>query len=349
MGIDPLVASLAAMPTVCRCVAILVTLSVAGCGSSKPGTDVGSTSVTQTVQQTTTGTRTSPHPASDTRRLQVHAVARDNPKKSAFGASARLSGPGTLQVLLRPSREQGTSAQRLTISRPNPQTMKLVTTPSGGGKAETSTVRLADESLKIDRLVYGCQLPPKTFCPLRRVSREGQRVTLTTKGGRLPVLLSVVIQRKTTDATARLAPLGPSSPGSPVTAVAQVTRLATKADEKGTPLAAEVRAGAGASVRVLVRAAKGSPADGALRIAVPRMSGQTIEVRAGGVASRPASTAKIVAFSGRLRVAQISYTCGLPPATFCPLKPVAQNGKRVVFRIPTPRVPVVLTFKLAAA
>jgi hypothetical protein len=99
-------------------------------------------------------------------------------------------------------------------------------------------------------------------------------------------------------------------------------------------------------VHVRVQPQQGSPANATLRIAIPHTSGKSIAIEAGGTAKQPASTATI---NGNIRVSGLSYTCGLPPATFCPFTSIKTTSTGLTLTMPTPRVPVILTLLTAKA
>jgi hypothetical protein len=329
-----------------RVVGLIVVLCLAGCGSKtekpKAGTPTSTPAGTETPSAPTT-------PAGPQRRLRVAAVATDNPGKLKFGANARLSGPGTIRVVLGAPPPSATSGKAtLTVERVSPRKLMVTAEASGGGRTEASTIALGEPGLKLDRLQYNCQLPPATFCPLRDVRRKGQRATVLTKGGRVPVSLTLFMAREVTDVSGRLAALAPPAPGSPVDATVMVSTLPSKPGEKPAAQKPETTAGDKARVLAVIRPAQGSPAGGSLRIAVPRTSGETIAIQAGGAAGKPASTARIRGAKGKIRILGLSYSCQLPPATFCPLKDLRQTDSGLVMRLPTPRVPVALVLTVAA-
>jgi len=331
----------------CTCVGAALALSLTGFVGCNDGDDPAPRGGNPT---TDTGADTgSPEPTPGDRpvgRLQVRTVPAEGSEPSEFASDGRLEGAGIVQLTLAPPESNATSSEAtVSIERSSPDELRVTSRPRGGGRIERSTVELSDPGLKIDRLIYKCGLPNNTFCPLRQVKRRGGDISVKTGDTRIPV--SLLLSFAKTDAPVGLAELGPKAPGSPIDAEIKVTTVASETRKEATPSGPSTEAGADERVVAVVRTSPESPAGGVLRIAVPRSSGSSIEVQAGGTRGAPASTAKINATKGRIRVADLSYSCQLPPETFCPLKKIRRTPTGLLLELPTPRVPVSLIFTVA--
>lgn len=275
----------------------------------------------------------------------VRVVDREASAPAAFEPSAEVTGPATVQVRVSPSRSEEGARPTLTISRTSPRKLTIRSRLKSDGATEEATIDLPGSKLAIGRLAYSCRLPPDTFCPVQ-ATRSEDRIKLRAARSRVPLVATMQIEPKSKIKATRLVQLRGSAPGSPVQATALLAVPSTSGGKTPSPTA-KATADADSTVLLYVRPARGSAEGGRLRIVVPRKAGESLKVQAGGTASDPSSTATIRAKSGRIRIADVVYSCLTPPATFCPVD-VDKSSKRSVMVLDTPRVGLRMTLRIAA-
>lgn len=218
---------------------------------------------------------------------------------------------------------------------------------SAAGENATSTLRSSGAGgLKILDVQYRCGLPPTTFCPLTQAKRTKLGLRLELKGRAAPILFNLPLGKPgQTLPAVRLIPRSRPAPGSPIAATVLVRAVGK--DAKVVPPTKNVNIKSGGIVQALIRPAVSSPIGGTLRIAIPRTSGKSIEIQAGGTAGKPSSVASFATTSGAIRVDAVAWSCRLPPATFCQINDVRRTPTGLVLALRTPPVPVALILNIA--
>jgi hypothetical protein len=308
-----------------------------GCGGGSKSSSTSTSVASTTSQSTTTTTSTAPAPSKLVQRVVEVGAPKGTTPPVKPGAEVVIS-------VRTPSSADG---KRLTVgfNQAGPAGFAVTSSVAGAPLKARARLKAATAGLQLVSLEWVCKLPAETFCPVTAKS-AGASAQLQLKAGPNPVVLIARIDRPGSVPVPKLHVLAPPAPSAPVTATIKLEVTSSKAS--GHPTAATtVSAGAGSEVVGIVRAANGSPAGATLRISIPNTSGKTIAVHAGGTASSPSATATITSGSS-IRVSDLSYTCKLPPATFCPMK-VKQTATGLLLTLPTPVVPVVFKLGLAAA
>jgi hypothetical protein len=229
--------------------------------------------------------------------------------------------------------------------RTSPTVFTVTSTVLGTPLKVSGRVTVSAPNQQIVALNYACELPPRTFCPLRVIHSSPTQLIIGSHGPQIPIALSVTAGAPGSVKTQRLQPLGPPAPGSPV----QATILMTSAAKKGKPAkpSSSTTLAPGGRIIVLVRAAPGTAAGAKLRIDLPHTSGNSITIGAGGSPGSPSASATATSSRGKIRISGVQYACHLPPYTFCPVATtVTSTGLN--FSIPAPQVPVALVFTTAS-
>jgi hypothetical protein len=309
-------------------VLIAVAISACGGGSSKSK----STSSSSTSSSVTSGNHKA-KPKGKRPPVPLQQL-RANVKGSVLGTNANPKPGQVVTILVRVPPADAAKRLTIAIDRTGPKTFAVTSSVTGTPLHATGQINESSPGAAIALVRWGCKLAPMTFCPLKVVSSSSAHVKLTVEKPAVPVTLTARFAKPGTVPTPRLLVLGLPAPGSSVTATALVTSQSKGG--KPAPLSSTTTATPGSVVHVRVQPQQGSPANATLRIAI----------EAGGTAKQPASTATI---NGNIRVSGLSYTCGLPPATFCPFTSIKTTSTGLTLTMPTPRVPVILTLLTAKA
>lgn len=329
------------------CFALLLSAVIlAGCGG---GGDSAPSPTEATTPPATgvTGTTADPKEREPAPELIQGARIAGGDKPQAFTEDGVEAAPGGL-LQLRISVPASAVGKEVTVSVPKTTGKVLEVTTKAARESKTTRVTSStDGRLKVMDVQYRCSLPPATFCPAAVSGKAGSgSVRLRFDGTEAPVVLNVPLGRAGEALPpVRLLPLGLPAKGAPVDAEALLRAVVR--DGKSAPPAAAITAKPGTLVQAFIRPAEGSPRGGTLRIAIPKTSGEAIKLQAGGVAGDPAATATLKSQSGRLRIGSVTWSCRLPPGTFCPISKVNRTSTGLVLELPTPRVPIVLAMELA--
>jgi hypothetical protein len=280
--------------------------------------------------------------------LQQVAAHGTNP-----GNSAKATPGDPIAIIVRVPPAYISKPVNIAIDRTGPTTFVATTTVAATSLHASSQIQTSVPGLQIASLRWKCVVPGGTFCPVHTPGSSSNHVKLSLHSHGIPVELSAIFDRPGATPAPSLLPLGLPAPGSPDQATVKVTAVAPVARGKRPPSPAppssSATAAPGATLQVVVQLLQGSPASGTLRIAIPRASGKSISIQAGGTAQQPASTATVTSTGKDIRVVGAVYDCSLPPATFCPFSSTTVTGTGLVLTLPTPRVPVTLTLPTANA
>lgn len=142
-----------------------------------------------------------PAPGSaDQATVQVTAVAPKTagktPTPPAPSSSATAVPGSTINVAVRLA--SGSPAQgTLRIAIPQTSGHSIVVQAGGtaASPASTATVMSSSGNLRISSVVWGCQLPPATFCPLQSIHTTGTGLVITLPTPRIPVSLSLLTDK----------------------------------------------------------------------------------------------------------------------------------------------------------
>jgi hypothetical protein len=306
-------------------------LVAAGCGGGDDDSDKSTDKSTNTRQQ--------PKNAID---QGVRAIGGDS--ASEFGPSAEAAPDDAVQlrISLPPGKDpQATTPTTVEITQKK-NNLSIKTTAKGLPPA-TSTIVGTGGPIGVKDVLYNCQLPPNTFCPVQS-KRVGSGAVLSFDAKR-NVSMSLDIGKPGELPPAGQIKLTPPSPNSSVKA--EVTVRTSGGDSEGPPTNT-TEAGPDDHVSVNVRPEQDSPAEATLRIAFPKASGDEITVEAGGTEGKPSSTATIKSSGDPIKVDNIRYNCHLPPTTICPVD-VKQTATGIELNLKAPTVPVTLQLSLAGA
>jgi hypothetical protein len=255
-------------------------------------------------------------------------------------AKSKPDGAIGLRISLPPGRD--VHATKVEIKQKKNK-LVIKTTAKGIPEPATSRIVSTEGEIGLKDVLFNCQLPPNTFCPVRS-QRVGSGAVLSFKATR-NIAMRLDIGKPGELPPEGQIPLGSSSPGSAVSA--EVTVRTAGTETEGPPTNT-TEAKPDDHVSVTVRPERGSPADATLRIAFPKTSGDSITVEGGGTDGQPSSTATIDSSKGPIRVENIRYNCKLPPNSFCPID-VRQTKTGIEMALKTPTTPVPLQLTLAGA
>ncbi len=272
----------------------------------------------------------------------VRAVTPGANVQPHLGASARAKAGQPVQAVVRVLAQAAGQPLRVRLHHAKPQQWTVSAELAGGGTA-TSRITVADKGLELSRLVYSCRLSPATFCPGRATRAGKGDATLRFPGRSVPVSLSILFDRPGTIKPRSLVKLGPA--GVRLRTRLQVQSLPPAGSGKPAAPAVKASVAAGSRLRVLVRPLADS-GSGTLRITVPKATGHRITVQAQPSAGRRVASATVEGQGGPVRLADPSWACELPPATFCPVTAASASKGGFSFALPMPRVPVQLIFQV---
>jgi hypothetical protein len=320
---------------------VMVAAAITACGGGGSSKSK-STSSSSTSSSVTNGDHKAKHKG---KRPPVPLQqVRVNVQGSALGANANAKPGQVVTILVRVPPADAAKRLTIAIDRTGPKTFVATSSVAGTPLHASGQINESSAGTGIALVHWGCRLPPMTFCPVKVVSSSPSHVKLTVDAPSVPVALTARFAKPGTVPTPRLLALGLPAPGSGIPATVQVT--SQNKGSKPAPLSSTTSASPGSLIHVRVQPQPGSPAHATLRIAIPHTSGKSIAIEAGGTAKQPASTATV---NGNIRVSGLVYSCGLPPATFCPLSSIKTTSTGLELTLPTPQVPVTLTLLTANA
>lgn len=261
--------------------------------------------------------------------------------------NASVTAGTSVELIVRVPAADASKSLTVSIERTGSTTFAATSAVLGTPLKQSGVIQVSGANAQISAMTWKCAFPSSTFCPVHVASSSPSLVRLNLPHHQGAVKLTIALDRPGAAKHSK-APiqLGPPAPGSPVQATLKLSASGSGSGGKAASTPAgggSVTAAPGSVIRVAVRLAPGSPAQGTLRIAIPRTSGPSIEVQAGGTASSPSSTATVSSSAGAIRVSRVVWRCELPPATFCPFSSVHATASGIALMLPTPRVPVVLS------